>query len=1117
MVDANAGEVVSDELWEVIRPEDIGLEPDRLGTMRLIYDVMEFSTALKPQALKYILGRTSAKFVTYLDPDVYVLQPFDDLEDHLDHFKIALTPHFVQPHPRDGMKPSEQDVLGAGVYNLGFISVRHDAIEMLDWWQERLFFDAISDPSRMLFTDQRWIDLVPGIWPTTIIRHAGWNVAYWNIHERAIQRAEGSYFSNTEPLVFFHFSGLEKRRSYFNSKHVLGNGRTTPGSIRALDELTTEYLNVLTRASNEYSSFQSYRFDTIDGYGKISPQFRRMCREITLGSKIPFNLFSAPPQDPFASQNHQFVDWALTPSKNSFPISPALLSVWMERADLQNAYPEVATGLGEGLAEWAITSAASEGALSDSAVECIAESLQEIEIRRGSSRLSDTFGVNLVGYFTTESGVGQVGRTLVDALKGSSIPFRIEPALSSLSREQATFNNPKESDLIFPVTIAALNADQIVRWKKSRESNQSQEWIIGLWNWEIDSIPEYFEASISAVDEIWVTSQFTANALARMTEKPVKVFPVPIEPTNKSNQDTQTSNKYVLFMFDYLSVFERKNPIGLVTAFKTAFPEPGEVELIIKTTNADLRSSDHHRLLAAVEDRDDIQVVDGYLSEPDLQSLFSGASAYVSLHRAEGFGLTLLEAMSLGIPTVATGYSGNLDFMSAENSLLVPYELVEIGPDASPYDPSGKWAEPDLIAAADLMKRLLTDSNLSRKLSAQARNDVHRTRSTLQTATWVDANLAPSKRWFESICETEATDRALTTGPNPPRSDFQVVGRHVLLKRIVRKLIRPFLLQIESRREIETDAVHRRLDELAKSMNSTVHQLSEFEVYQDNAEKSRFKLGHRLLEIEHNQLRLESNATGLLSSDLSTRSGKEILDIQENIRADRGRLAAIEAQLRAKPYTNPTFDEDLNDGYLMSLQSNQTDLTFDSLYRGPEELLANRLSIFQDELIPGHTIVDIGCGRGEFLSLAQESGCIGIGVETDERMVSICIEKGLDVRLGDGSEVLSTFKTSSVDIVTAFHVIEHVELPALEGLLREAYRVLKPGGVLVLESPNPHSPMALKAFWIDPTHVRPHYPESVLFQLRALGFSHSSFTFPFSPVNEDQHLWAGEYVIRAHR
>ncbi|HYG96246.1 MAG TPA: hypothetical protein VD741_03970, partial [Solirubrobacterales bacterium] len=172
----------AEEPFELVGIEEIGL-PD-VDRMVATYDVTELSTAVKPWLLRHLLDREGADSVTYLDPDILVVDSLQPIAELAVEHGIVLTPHLTAPLPRDGLKPAEEDILIAGSYNLGFISLGAGkaASEMLEWWSARLERECLIEPGRGLFVDQRWIDLVPGIWPSLeVLRETTYNIAYWNL------------------------------------------------------------------------------------------------------------------------------------------------------------------------------------------------------------------------------------------------------------------------------------------------------------------------------------------------------------------------------------------------------------------------------------------------------------------------------------------------------------------------------------------------------------------------------------------------------------------------------------------------------------------------------------------------------------------------------------------------------------------------------------------------------------------------------------------------------------------------------------------------------------------------------------------------------------------------
>ncbi|HET9058663.1 MAG TPA: hypothetical protein VFN61_01985, partial [Acidimicrobiales bacterium] len=188
----------SDEDFEVLGLSDIGIDPDEALRMAALYDVMEFCTAVKPWLLRALLQTSDV--VAYLDPDIKVYAPLDDIADLAHEHGIVLTPHVTRPMPRDGLSKSETEVLLAGIYNLGFIAVSNEARDFLSFWMERLKRECISDPANMRFVDQRWVDFVPGIWDAFILRDTTYNVAYWNLDHRVVTRKNDCYLVDGEPL-----------------------------------------------------------------------------------------------------------------------------------------------------------------------------------------------------------------------------------------------------------------------------------------------------------------------------------------------------------------------------------------------------------------------------------------------------------------------------------------------------------------------------------------------------------------------------------------------------------------------------------------------------------------------------------------------------------------------------------------------------------------------------------------------------------------------------------------------------------------------------------------------------------------------------------------------------
>lgn len=341
------------------------------------------------------------------------------------------------------------------------------------------------------------------------------------------------------------------------------------------------------------------------------------------------------------------------------------------------------------------------------------------------------FGVNVFGYVYAESGVGEHTRLLIAALRAAGVPYSVVPLNHSGSRQQADFAADGPDTASYPVHLVSLNADQIEGFYRERGPELfADRYTIGLWAWEVEAFPDWLAAKAEYVDEIWANSTFSARAIAAQVDKPVFAFSLPVaEPVGPFAGRTELNlpaGFLVLFVFDFDSVAARKNPLGAVQAFRRAFAAGEGPQLLIKTVNAARHPREAAELRAAAADRPDIEIRDGYLSPGHQRSLMNACDLYLSLHRSEGFGLTLAEAMAHGKPVVATAYSGNLDFMSDDMGFLVPFRLAEIGPGRAPYPAFGRWAEPDLDSAARALRRAWENPEDSRERGARGRTAILR-------------------------------------------------------------------------------------------------------------------------------------------------------------------------------------------------------------------------------------------------------------------------------------------------------------------------------------------------------------------------------------------------------
>ena len=250
---------------------------------------------------------------------------------------------------------------------------------------------------------------------------------------------------------------------------------------------------------------------------------------------------------------------------------------------------------------------------------------------------------------------------------------------------------------------------------------------VGYWPWELGTWPDELAQICELMDEIWVATQHVCDAFSPKSQAPVLRMPPCVEvtadtPGDRAKFGLSDDCFTFLFVFDWSSFVARKNPVGLVQAFSRAFELPDHsVRLVLKTMNSDRSSAEFAKLLGHAEADRRIRIVDETLPRADVLGLMSACDAVVSLHRAEGFGRTLAEAMLLGKPVITTAWSGNLDFCNENTAALVPARSVAVGEHEYPFSAGLSWAEPDIEEAANLMRKVRTDIPYRTTLAQNAR------------------------------------------------------------------------------------------------------------------------------------------------------------------------------------------------------------------------------------------------------------------------------------------------------------------------------------------------------------------------------------------------------------
>ncbi|MDP9027749.1 MAG: glycosyltransferase [Actinomycetota bacterium] len=724
IIDGDESDRLLEGVGAVVLPQDLGLSRSLLNSMIAMYDVTELATALKPAMLMHLV-RSGADAAAYFDPDIRIYENVRDVFETAQRRGILLTPHTLYPIPRDGLSLSEKQIMQSGMYNLGFVSVGASAYRFLAWWHERMQVDAIIDIENSLFTDQRWIDWVPALFDHEISRDQGLNVAYWNLHEREIQRHAGHYSAGTHRLRFFHFSGYDPARPWLlSTQHMGERPRILLSEHLPLQALCDDYAAELVEFGHPEFRKMPYRFNVLNNGLVMTRAIRRFYRQVTTGVMIVPVECPDPVDDPDA-----FVAWLLTPmfGPSTCLLSPLDYAIWFYRGDVGAAFPDPLGLNGPKFRHWLETDAYAQGVVDR--VRSVRPDLPEQEERSAAPRRA--FGWSVLAYATSEHGVGEAGRRISSLMRGIGTPVEtVGIGSGPLSRQQHSSDREITDSVNYENAVICVNADQVRRVSRMLDVTSLRGRKAGVWFWELESFPEEHLQELAYLTEVWVASSFTYEALLPQADRPLRLVRLPIVPPSESTRFTRRSlgmpeGKFVfLTNFDFLSVFQRKNPIGTIRAYRSAFgPDDGAI-LFVKSINGDLRPVDAERMRREAAGRPDIVFEDSYVTSSGMKAMIELADCYVSLHRSEGYGLNMADAMARSTPVIATAYSGNLEFMTPTTAELIPFEYTEVGNQAAPYDPLSRWAEPDLDSASRAMRRLFDDRAIGDRIARDATEHV---------------------------------------------------------------------------------------------------------------------------------------------------------------------------------------------------------------------------------------------------------------------------------------------------------------------------------------------------------------------------------------------------------
>ena len=688
---------------------ELGLAAGDEWRLPMLYSAHELSALLKPALLKTLL-ESGAAIAAYFEKSTEIFGSLSDILDIAKTDKAIIATEAL---------PSETGLLARS-----FVAVRREreAQESLRSWFDLMRHEAPSRETILTDCSGSRLESMFDSVSHRVITSPGFAVGYWNLNPETFGWAEEQYVVEGKPLRSFDFRGYDPAKPHLLSKYQGVEPRILLSECHTVAKLCDEYRDKVIQAGYDTRERPSYRFQYLPGGLRIDHRMIRLYRQAHERHKLGSEKEPPSPFGPGGEE--EFLSWLNEPvGPTRDGVTRYMLAVYDEREDVKTAFPDPTGADAHSFRNWYLIFGHHE-------LDLPAAVLPSNVQRKPGTGGDAVVPVNVAGYFRAELGVGAAARSLVVALEAADIPLNTISFAGTANRQSHPFVDHQANAGPADINIVCVNADQIGKFaEKAGPELFHGRYTIGVWFWEVEDFPPSLHGAFNYVDEVWVASDFVRDAFLKVSPKPVFKFKLPIlKPEvdrSISRADLGLPDSFVfLFSFDFFSVLERKNPLGLIEAFIRAFqPSEGPV-LVIKTINGDKRILEMEKLRYATRGRRDIILMDVYLSPVESTTLTALSDCYVSLHRSEGFGLTIAEAMALGKPAIATAYSGNLEFMNDKNSYLCPAQRSEVGPEREPYPASSHWAEPDLETAARLLQHVYKNKHEAHERGLQAAEDI---------------------------------------------------------------------------------------------------------------------------------------------------------------------------------------------------------------------------------------------------------------------------------------------------------------------------------------------------------------------------------------------------------
>ena len=822
----DVAESVAGEPYEVLRPEQLTVEG--LEQLYRVCGPRTLGLALRPWLLAHMLDRAGESAVVWMGPETRVMAPVDELGELAARHGVA--------------------VAGDGSALLA-LADGPPARDLLRDWRRRVI-DGVAkiDGEVDALVLQRELERLRDAFPADSELRAALRMPPPELLDAAFALDEQAWAPSAEVLSD-------------NPLELNGDGSARVGAqiLRLMDFAGVGENGGATEPSRRYRAELDRKGDSMldrtrYGHGILA-------RTDQLGQRLRRDLAEAEEQGAVRSSLlseagvHQFLAWLREPAPEGGAegVTRFHYSIYGDHIWMSQQYPQLDAGDAPRFLEWLRRDGRTEIPIPEDLLPGPVDEARLAAPRAARANQDLIRGVNLAGFLRGEFGLGEAARLLVKGFDARRIPvLPIDATISQLTRQRAEYATlPAWSDG-FPVNVLCVNGNLIpglaedAPWLfKDRES-------IALWFWETSRLAPEWEAAFEHLDEIWVASQFMAEMIGAASPIPVHAIPLPVSvppspPFDRRRYGIPEDDYLFTFVFDWHSTAARKNPHGLIEAFRSAFEPNSGASLLIKSIQGIDFPAEYEQLAIAASRHPNIHLIDRHVPWREKNAMIAGCDCYVSLHRSEGFGLTLAEAMWFGKPAIATAYGGNLEFMTPENSRLVNYTMVPVGEKTAKaiagtarYPADSMWAQPDVGSAADAMRWAFENREEAAEMGRRGASDIRRTHSPQVAGEAIERALTPA--WGRAaVSESAPTGRdpragidlgehgrsekadavrgLLTLDPIPERPGVGGVRRRA--RELLARVLRPYTAyerQLDMAMLAAIDDILRRIDELDASV-----------------------------------------------------------------------------------------------------------------------------------------------------------------------------------------------------------------------------------------------------------------------------------------------------------